>query len=132
MAPSFSKRPQLWHADWFVGVLVVLAVLFLHGVTDFSGTRARRHHDFASTNALRQPVDRTAIIAMDDQRIAQWGGDAPARSVPAEVVAVLKNAAVPQFDTPVAQSLLATPEEASALRAYDASQTMTAGAGAGI
>ena len=68
-----SKSSQFWRADWFVGVLVVLAVIFLHGLTDFFGTLERRYYDFASTSTSRQPSDRIAIIAIDDQSIANIG-----------------------------------------------------------
>lgn len=73
VANSSIKLRQFWRADWFVGVLVVLAVLFLHGLTDFFGTLERRYYDFASTSTSRQPSDRIAIIAIDDQSIANIG-----------------------------------------------------------
>lgn len=73
MASSSSKLGPFWRADWFVGVLVVLAVRVLHGATDFFATLKRRHDDFASTNTSRQPSDRIAIIAIDDQSIANLG-----------------------------------------------------------
>jgi len=73
VATSSSKRRQFWQADWFVGVLVVVAVLVLHGATDFFGTLERRYYDFASTSTSRQPSDRIAIIAIDDQSIANIG-----------------------------------------------------------
>ena len=73
VANSFIRLHQFWRADWFVGVLVVLGVLFLHGLTDFFGTLERRYYDFASTSTSRQPSDRIAIIAIDDQSIANIG-----------------------------------------------------------
>ena len=73
MATSSSKRRQFWRADWFVGVLVVLAVLGLHAATDFFGTLERRYYDFANTSTSRQPSNRIAIIAIDDQSIANIG-----------------------------------------------------------
>ncbi len=76
MAKPSSRRgsqSQFWRADWFVGVLVVLAVFVLHGFTDFFGTLERRYYDFASTNTSRQPSERIAIIAIDDQSIANIG-----------------------------------------------------------
>jgi CHASE2 domain-containing sensor protein len=73
VATSSSKRRQFWQADWFVGVLVVVAVLVLHSATDFFGTLERRYYDFASTSTSRQPSDRIAIIAIDDQSIANIG-----------------------------------------------------------
>ena len=38
-----SRNKSLWRADWFVGVLVVLAVLILHAATDFIGGLERRY-----------------------------------------------------------------------------------------
>ncbi len=86
MATSSSKRGQFWRADWFVGVLVVLAVLVLHSATDFFGTLERRYYDFASTSTSRQPSDRIAIIAIDDQSIANIGRWPWSRDVHAQLI----------------------------------------------
>jgi CHASE2 domain-containing sensor protein len=86
VATSSSKREQFWRADWFVGVLVVLAVLVLHSATDFFGTLERRYYDFASTSTSRQPSDRIAIIAIDDQSIANIGRWPWPRDVHAQLI----------------------------------------------
>ena len=86
MATSSSKRSPFWRADWFVGVLVVIAVLLLNGLTDFFGTLERRYYDFASTNTSRQPSDRIAIIAIDDQSIANIGRWPWPRDVQAKLI----------------------------------------------
>lgn len=86
MAKTSRKLSQFWRADWFVGVLVVLAVLFLHGLTDFFGTLERRYYDFASTSTSRQPSDRIAIIAIDDQSIANIGRWPWPRDVHAQLI----------------------------------------------
>jgi len=83
---SSRKLSQFWRADWFVGVLVVLAVLFLHGLTDFFGTLERRYYDYASTSTSRQPSDRIAIIAIDDQSIANIGRWPWPRDVHAQLI----------------------------------------------
>ncbi|WP_296697017.1 serine/threonine-protein kinase [Rhodoferax sp.] len=70
---SPSKQSQFWRADWFAGVLVVLAVMALHITTDFIGAFERRFYDFASTSTSRQPTDKIAVIAIDDQSIANIG-----------------------------------------------------------
>ncbi len=92
MANSTSKASQFWRADWFVGVLVVLAVIFLHGLTDFFGTLERRYYDFASTSTSRQPSDRIAIIAIDDQSIANIGRWPWPRDVHAQLIDQLAKA----------------------------------------
>ncbi len=86
VATSSVKRNQFWRADWFVGVLVLLAVLALHAATDFFGTLERRYYDFASTSTSRQPSDRIAIIAIDDQSIANIGRWPWPRDVHAQLI----------------------------------------------
>ena len=81
-----GKSIQFWRADWFVGVLVVLAVLFLQGLTDFFGTLERRYYDYASTETARRPSDRIAIIAIDDQSIANIGRWPWPRDVHAQLI----------------------------------------------
>ncbi len=69
-----------------MGVLVVFAVLLLHGFTDFFGTLERRYYDFASTSTSRQPSDRIAVIAIDDQSIANIGRWPWPRDVHAQLI----------------------------------------------
>lgn len=69
-----------------MGVLVVFAVLVLHASTDFIGTLERRFYDYASTKTARQPSDRIAIIAIDDQSIANIGRWPWPRDVHAELI----------------------------------------------
>ena len=83
---SSAKRGQFWRADWFVGVLIVLAVVILHVSTDFIGAFERRFYDFGSTSTSRQPSDRIAVIAIDDQSIANIGRWPWPRDVQAELI----------------------------------------------
>jgi len=86
VATSSKSSRQFWRTDWFVGLLVVLAVLVLHGATDFFATLERRYYDFASTSTSRQPSDRIAIIAIDDQSIANIGRWPWPRDVHAQLI----------------------------------------------
>ncbi len=70
---SFSKSGPFWRSDWFVGLLIVLTVLLGQLSSDFIGMLERRFYDFASTSTSRQPSDRIAVIAIDDQSIANIG-----------------------------------------------------------
>ena len=70
---KFSSEGPIWRTDWFVGLLVVVAVVLFHLATDAIGTLERRFYDFASTSSGRQPSDRIAVIAIDDQSIANIG-----------------------------------------------------------
>lgn len=75
-----------------MGVLVVFAVLVLHASTDFIGTLERRFYDYASTKTARQPSERIAIIAIDDQSIANIGRWPWPRDVHAELIDKLAGA----------------------------------------
>ena len=70
---SKSRGGSFWKTDWFAGVAIVAAAAALHYSTDFIGTLERRFYDFASTSTSRQPSDRIAVIAIDDQSIANLG-----------------------------------------------------------
>lgn len=83
---SSSKRAQFWRTDWFVGVLVVIAVIALHQGWDFIETMERRYYDYASTSAARQPSDRIAIIAIDDQSVSNIGRWPWPRDVQAQMI----------------------------------------------
>ena len=69
-----------------MGVLVVLAVVILNTGTDAITTMERRFYDFASTSSARQPSDRIAIIAIDDQSIQNIGRWPWSRDVHAELI----------------------------------------------
>ena len=70
---SKFKAGAFWRSDWFAGVAIVVAAVVLHLSTDFIGTMERRFYDFASTSTSRQPSDRIAVIAIDDQSVANIG-----------------------------------------------------------
>ncbi|WP_082151588.1 CHASE2 domain-containing serine/threonine-protein kinase [Caenimonas sp. SL110] len=84
-----AKRGQFWRADWFVAVLIVVAVVILNQTTDFIGTLERRFYDFGVTSSSRQPSDRIAVIAIDDQSIANIGRWPWPRDVHAEMIGKL-------------------------------------------
>ena len=91
-ANSSSKMSQFWRADWFAGVLIVLAAIVFNQVSDVIGTLERRFYDFASTSTSRQPSDRVAVIAIDDQSIANIGRWPWSRDVHAKLIDQLSQA----------------------------------------
>ncbi|MBX3585586.1 MAG: CHASE2 domain-containing protein [Ramlibacter sp.] len=66
-----------------------MAVVVLHQATDFIGTLERRFYDVASTSTSRQPSDRIAVIAIDDQSIANIGRWPWPRDVHAQLIDML-------------------------------------------
>ena len=92
MAKSFSKSSPFWRADWFAGVAIVLASIALHLSTDSIGTMERRFYDFSSTSNSRQPSDRIAVIAIDDQSVANLGRWPWSRDIHAKLIDQLATA----------------------------------------
>jgi serine/threonine-protein kinase len=88
---STGPKP-VWRSDALVGLLVVLAVLLLHAATDLFGGLERRFYDFASTRTDRVPSDRIAIIAIDDQSMANIGRWPWPREVHAQLIDQLASA----------------------------------------
>lgn len=64
----------------------MLAVLVLHLATDAFDAMERRFYDFASTSTSRQPSDRIAVIAIDDQSIANLGRWPWSRDIHAKLI----------------------------------------------
>jgi eukaryotic-like serine/threonine-protein kinase len=86
LAKRSSKGPVFWRTDWFAGIAIVLVAVALNMATDLVGTMERRFYDFASTSSARMPSDRIAVIAIDDQSIANigrwpWGRDVHAKLI---------------------------------------------------
>lgn len=81
-----SSKSAFWRTDWFAGAAVVVAAIALHVATDFVSTLERRFYDFASTSTNRQPSDRIAVIAIDDQSIANIGRWPWSRDVHANLI----------------------------------------------
>ena len=69
-----------------MGLAVVIAVFALHAATDFFSGLERRFFDLASTQTARTPSDRIAIIAIDDQSIANIGRWPWPREVHAQLI----------------------------------------------
>ena len=67
----------------------MVAVLMLHQISDLMGGLERRFYDFASTSNSRQPSDRVAVIAIDDQSIANIGRWPWPRDVQAQMIDLL-------------------------------------------
>ena len=90
MPPSAHRRG--WRSDALIALAVVAGVLALHAATDLFSGLERRFYDFASVHNTRAPSDRIAIIAIDDQSIANIGRWPWPREVHAQLIDQLKAA----------------------------------------
>ena len=66
------KKIQFWKADWFVGLLVVLLFLFSAN-GDLMQSLERKAYDLGVRASSHTPSDKIAVIAIDDQSIANLG-----------------------------------------------------------
>ncbi len=66
------KHASFWRKDWLVGLLVSL-VFFLAAGSDLMQSLERKAYDLGVLASTRVPSDRIAIIAIDDQSIANLG-----------------------------------------------------------
>lgn len=66
------KKWAFWRKDWFVGLLV--ALVFIAGAnSDLMQSLERKAYDWGVQASSRVPSDKVAVIAIDDQSIANLG-----------------------------------------------------------
>ncbi len=85
------KNLTFWKSDWFLGLLVTLVLLIASG-GDLIQSLERKAYDLGVRSATRSPSDRIAIIAIDDQSIANIGRWPWPRDVHAKMTDILANA----------------------------------------
>lgn len=87
-------KSSFWRADWFLGACLIALLVTIHGTTDFFGAIERRFYDFASTSTESQPSDQIAIIAIDNESVANIGRWPWSRDVHAQLIDQLSAAKV--------------------------------------
>ncbi len=79
---------SFWQKDWFVGLLV--ALVFLVGAkSDLIQSLERKAYDLGVLATSRAPSDKIAVIAIDDQSIANLGRWPWPREIHAKMIDVL-------------------------------------------
>jgi serine/threonine-protein kinase len=85
------KKLDFWQTDWFLGVVVALVVLALSG-RDLIQSLERKAYDLGVQATSRTPSDKIAVIAIDDQSIANIGRWPWSREVHARMTDILAGA----------------------------------------
>ena len=65
-------KAGFWKSDWLLGVIVTLLML-VAGASDLLQSLERKAYDMAVQASSRTPSERIAVIAIDDQSIANLG-----------------------------------------------------------
>jgi CHASE2 domain-containing sensor protein len=86
-----SPGREFWKADWFLGLAVALLV-FVLSTTDAVRSLERIAYDLGVRASSRAPSDRVAIIAIDDESIANIGRWPWPRDVHAQLIEGLAQA----------------------------------------
>lgn len=82
------KNWSFWKHDWFVGTLVTL-VFLLAANTDLMQSLERKAYDLGVRETTRVPSDKIAVIAIDDESIANLGRWPWPREIHAKMIDVL-------------------------------------------
>ena len=82
------RNNLFWKADWFVGLLVALLFLFCAN-SDLMQSLERKAYDVGVRASTRTPSDKIAVIAIDDQSIANLGRWPWPRAIQAKMLDLL-------------------------------------------
>jgi serine/threonine-protein kinase len=85
-------KSGFWKSDWFLGALVVVAVLFFSRFSETIPSLERAAYDFGVQATSRTPSERIAVIAIDDTSIANIGRWPWSREVHARMTELLAGA----------------------------------------
>ena len=81
-------KSGFWKTDWFFGLLVAL-VLLLGSNSDLLQSLERKAYDMGVMSSTRTPLDRIAVIAIDDASIANLGRWPWSREIHAKMTDIL-------------------------------------------
>ena len=84
-------RAAFWKTDWFLGLVVVVAMLFAGG-GELMQSLERKAYDLGVQSTSRNPSERVAVIAIDDTSIANIGRWPWSREVHARMTDLLAEA----------------------------------------
>lgn len=78
-------KTRFWSSDWFAGLIITILIVIFSGSTSFQSLE-RSAYDWGVRSTSRIPSDRIAIIAIDDESIANLGRWPWPRDLHAELI----------------------------------------------
>jgi serine/threonine-protein kinase len=85
------KKTAFWKADWFLGLVIAVVLLVTSG-SDLIQSLERQAYDLGVRASSHAPSQRVAVIAIDDQSIANIGRWPWPREIHAQMIGNLKQA----------------------------------------
>jgi eukaryotic-like serine/threonine-protein kinase len=67
------KKEGFWSKDWFFALIIVVVVMLINFTTNFFGTLDTKAYDWGVSATSKTPSDRVAVIAIDEESIANLG-----------------------------------------------------------
>ena len=66
-------KAGFWKTDWFLGVVVVVCIVLINRASDLIPSLERKAYDLGVIATSRTPLDKIAVIAIDEQSLANLG-----------------------------------------------------------
>src|SRR3990172_1717079 len=67
------RKAGFWKTGWFLGVAVVVGVVLFNATSDLVPSLERKAYDLGVVATSRNPLDKIAVIAIDEQSLANLG-----------------------------------------------------------
>ena len=67
------NKKYIWSKDWFFAAVIVVLVLGVHSQSNIFGALETKAYDLGVVATTKSPSDRVAVIAIDDQSLANIG-----------------------------------------------------------
>ena len=113
------KRTAFWKADWVLGLIVAVVLFFASG-SDLVQSLERLAYDWGVRASSHAPSTRVAVIAIDDQSIANIGRWPWSREIHAQMIGKLRQAGAKVGGNDLERPGAADSGEAAALLTCDA------------
>ncbi len=66
-------KAGFWKTDWFLGAVVVVFIVLFNRLSDLIPSLERKAYDLGVVATSRTPLDKIAVIAIDEQSLANLG-----------------------------------------------------------
>lgn len=95
------KGASFWKSDWLAGTVIVLALLIFSAVSDVIDNIERSAYDLGVRVSSRDPGNKIAVIAIDDQSIANIGRWPWPRTTLAKMISDLQSGGAKAVGLPI-------------------------------
>jgi len=66
-------KAGFWKTDWFLGIAVAICFVLFSRTSDLNPSLERKAYDLGVVATSRSPSDKIAVVAIDEQSLANLG-----------------------------------------------------------